>query len=86
LVTGAADRPGPPEAEEYATSTDACGITTYTYDSMDRITSKATPEGTLDYTCDSAGHVASIASSNTNGTSMAYTYDNLDRLRQVARS
>ena len=46
---------------------------------MDRITAKATPEGTLNYTYDAAGHVASISSGNTNGASMSYTYDDLDR-------
>jgi YD repeat-containing protein len=29
---------------------------------------------------DATGHVASIASSNTNGASMSYTYDSLNRL------
>jgi YD repeat-containing protein len=53
--------------------TDASGTTNYGYDSMDRLTSKATPEGTLSYTYDAAGHVASIISSNTNGASMAWT-------------
>jgi len=41
---------------------------------MDRLTAKATPEGTLNYTYDAAGHVESIASSYTNGASMSYTY------------
>jgi YD repeat-containing protein len=50
---------------------------------MHGITAKATPEGTLNYTYDAAGHVASIASSNTNGASMFYTYDSLDRLSTV---
>jgi RHS repeat-associated protein len=68
---------------KYATTTDSSGTTNYSYDSMDRLTAKATPEGTLNYTYDAAGHVASIASSNTNGASMSYTYDNLDRLNTV---
>ena len=42
-----------------------------------------TPEGTLSYTYDAAGHVASIASSNTNGISVSYTYDDLNRLSTV---
>ncbi len=63
--------------------TDASGTTNYSYDTMDRLTAKATPEGTLGYTYDTAGHVASIASSNTNGASMSYTYDSLDRLHTV---
>jgi RHS repeat-associated protein len=66
--------------------TDASGTTNYGYDSMDRLTSKATPEGTLSYTYDAAGHVASIISSNTNGASMAYTYDSLNRLGTVVDS
>ena len=53
------------------------------HDNMDRLTSKATPEGTLSYTYDAAGHVASISSSNANGASMSYTYDTLDRLSTV---
>jgi RHS repeat-associated protein len=65
------------------TMSDASGTTTYTYDNMDRLTAKATPEGTLNYTYDAAGHVASIASSNTNGASMSYTYDDLNRLTAV---
>ncbi len=68
---------------QYATSSDASGTTTYGYDNMDRITSKATPEGTLNYTYDAAGHVASISSSNANGASMSYTYDDLNRLSTV---
>ena len=50
------------------------------YDSMNRLTAKATPEGTLNYTHDAAGHVASISSENINGVSMSYTCDELDRL------
>jgi RHS repeat-associated protein len=65
---------------KYLTSTAGDGITSYTYDSIDRITSKATPEGTLGYTYDAAGHVASITSSNTNGASASYSYDELNRL------
>jgi len=68
---------------KYATSTDASGTTTYSYDSMDRLVTKATPEGTLNYTFDAAGHVATIASSNTNGASVSYTYDDLNRLSTV---
>lgn len=68
---------------QYATSTDASGTTTYNCDNMDRITSKVTPEGTLNYTYDAAGHVASISSSNANGASMSYTYDDLNRLSTV---
>jgi len=72
---------------KYLNSTYSSGSTTntdsYTYDSMDRIQSKVTPEGTLNYTYDSAGNVASISSSNLNGASMSYTYDDLNRLATV---
>jgi RHS repeat-associated protein len=41
------------------------------------------PEGTLNYTYDVAGNVASIYSSSVHGASMAYTYDSLNRLSTV---
>src|ERR1035441_380237 len=50
---------------------------------MNRLISKATPEGTLNYTYGAAGHVESIASSNPNGASVSYTYDDLNRLSTV---
>ena len=55
----------------------ASGTTTYGYDSMDRLTSKQTPAGTLTYTYDGAGHVATMQSSNANGVNVSYTYDRL---------
>jgi RHS repeat-associated protein len=66
-----------------ASMTDASGTTTYTYDSLDRLSSKATPQGTLSYAYDAASNVSSISSSNANGTSVAYTYDQLNRLSTV---
>ena len=42
-----------------------------------------TPEGTLNYTFDLAGNVASIYSSSVHGASMSYTYDSLNRLSTV---
>jgi YD repeat-containing protein len=63
--------------------TDASGTTNYTYDNLDRLKTKATPQGTLTYTYDAAGNVASMASNNANGASVAYTYDNLNRLATV---
>jgi len=65
------------------TMTDASGVTTYTYDLRNRLQAKATPEGTLTYTYDASGNVASIDSSNTNGTSVAYAWDAADQLRTV---
>ncbi|UWZ86824.1 RHS repeat-associated core domain-containing protein [Occallatibacter riparius] len=63
--------------------TDASGTTTYSYDSMDRLTTKATPEGTLSYTYDAAGNLASMSSNHTNGVSATYSYDDLNRLTSV---
>ena len=62
---------------------DASGRTTYTYDKRNRTLTKATPEGMLTYTYDVSGNVASIASSNANGTSVAYTWDAADQLVSV---
>ena len=42
-----------------------------------------TAGGRPNYTYDAAGHVASIASSNPNGASVSYTYDDLNRLSSV---
>jgi RHS repeat-associated protein len=63
--------------------TDASGTTIYTYDAQDRLQTKATPQGTLTYTYDTAGNVASMTSSNANGVSVGYTYDSLNRLATV---
>jgi RHS repeat-associated protein len=65
------------------TMTDASGTTTYSYDSMDRLVTKATPEGTLSYTYDTAGNLASMTSNHTNGVSVTYNYDDLNRLTSV---
>src|SRR5262249_4673434 len=50
------------------------------YDSRDRLISKATPQGTLTYSYDLAGNLLSAQSSNSNGVNIAYSYDKLDRL------
>ena len=55
----------------------------YGYDSLDRLMTKATPEGTLNYTYYANGKVETITSSNANGASVAYTYDELNRLWTV---
>jgi RHS repeat-associated protein len=65
------------------TMTDASGTTTYTYDLRDRLHTKATPEGTLTYTYDPSGNVASIDSSNANGTSVGYAWDAANQLASV---
>jgi len=63
---------------------DASGLTTYGYDNRDRLTSKATPQGTLSYSYDVAGNLLSTRSSNTNGVSVSYSYDALNRLSTAA--
>jgi RHS repeat-associated protein len=68
---------------KYLTSTAGDGTVNYGYDSLDRLTTKATPEGTLSYTYYPNGQVKTITSSNANGTSVAYTYDDLNRLSTV---
>jgi YD repeat-containing protein len=63
---------------------DASGTTNYTqYDNRDRLLTKQTPEGTLTYTYDAQGNVLTINSSNTNGASVAYQYDVLNRPSSV---
>jgi RHS repeat-associated protein len=63
--------------------TDASGTTRYTYDSRDRLLTKATPFGTLSYSYDAAGNTLSLTSSNPGGASMSYTYDALNRPASV---
>ena len=65
------------------TMTDASGVTTYHYDARNRLDTKATPQGTLGYTYNEVGSVTHIASSNADGTSVTYRYDDLNRLDQV---
>ena len=45
--------------------------------------SAAPAQGTLSYTYDAAGNVASIKSSNANGVWASYTYDEMGRLGTV---
>jgi len=59
---------------------DASGTTSYTYDSRDRLLTKATPEGALTYTYDGFGNLATIQSSAPNGTQISYWYDSLNRV------
>ena len=66
-----------------ATMADASGSTTYTYDTRNRLLTKGSPAGTLTYTYDPAGNVATIRSSNTNGTSVDYAWDDANRLTSV---
>jgi RHS repeat-associated protein len=62
---------------------DGSGTTSYTYDTRDRVLTKGTTAGTLTYTYDSAGNVATVRSSNTNGTSVDYAWDAANQLASV---
>ena len=66
-----------------ASMSDASGMTTYTYDSRNRMLTKAAPAGTLTYTYDASGNVASMQSSNVNGTSVNYAWDAANQLVSV---
>ena len=65
------------------TMQDASGVTAYSYDVRDRLISKQTPQGTLSYTYDDAGDLLTTRSSNSNGVSLDYGYDALNRLSTV---
>ncbi len=64
--------------------TDASGTTTYSYTARNQLLSKATPQGTLSYTYNLAGGVQTLRSSNTNGVSVDYGYDELNRLSRCS--
>ncbi len=65
-----------------ATMSDASGMTTYTYDQLDRLTTKQAPAGTLTYTHDGAGNLLSI---EVGGSASAnYTYDTDNRLETAS--
>jgi RHS repeat-associated protein len=67
-----------------ASMTDTSGTSAYTYDTRHRLLSKQTPQGSLTYTFDPAGNLASMVSSNLNGLSVSYTYDAVNGLETVA--
>jgi RHS repeat-associated protein len=66
-----------------ASMTDASGTTSYTYDPRDHLLTKAAPAGTLAYTYDPSGNLATIRSSNANGTSVDYAWDAASQLVSV---
>ncbi len=63
--------------------TDLSGTNSYTHDSRNRLLTKNTPQGKLTYTYDGFGNLATIVSTNANGTSVSYSYDPLNRLTNV---
>ena len=62
---------------------DASGETVYGYDARDRLTSKATPQGTLAYGYDAAGNLLNLETSTPEGAAMVYSYDGANRLDTV---
>jgi RHS repeat-associated protein len=65
------------------TMADPTGTTNYTYDNRNRLKTEATPEGTLNYTYDAHSNLLTILSSNTNGASVTYAPDQLNRVKTV---
>jgi RHS repeat-associated protein len=66
-----------------ASMTDATGTSVYSYDARDRVIAKASPQGAIAYTYDGVGNVLSARSSNSDGFSVDYKYDELNRLSDV---
>ena len=62
---------------------DGSGTTGYFYDERNRMTTKATSAGTLTYTYDFAGNLKTLQSSNPNGTSVEYGWDEANQLTSV---
>ena len=62
---------------------DASGTNRYAYDGLDRMISKISPQGSLTYTYDLFGNLATTESTTTNGTKVNYYYDALNRLTNV---
>ena len=58
---------------------DASGTTNYNYDQRNRLVTKSSPFGTLTYGYDNHSNLTSVESSNTNGTTVIYQYDPLNR-------
>jgi RHS repeat-associated protein len=66
-----------------ATMSDASGMTIYNYDLRNRLSTKQTPFGALSYNYDETGNLREVRSSNSNGVSVDYSYDTLNRLSSV---
>ena len=65
------------------TMNDQSGTTRYGYDVRDNLITKETPQGTLTYTYDLSRNLTSMNSSNVDGVSVDYTYDDRGRLATV---
>jgi RHS repeat-associated protein len=63
--------------------TDLSGSFSWTYNSRNRLSQNVTPAGTLNYTYDANGNLATLASASSSGVSLTYSYDPLNRLTNV---
>src|SRR5438128_10422722 len=59
------------------------GVITRTYDSLNRLTSETTPQGSVSYTYDGAGRRATMTV--TGQSTVTYSYDNTNRLTQITQ-
>jgi len=68
----------------------SAGTITRGYDDLDRMTSEATPQGSIGYTYDSAGRRASMTVPCASGAPfcapVTYTWDNANRLTQITQA
>src|SRR5262249_1229741 len=71
------------DAGNRASMTDGTGTTNHSYDARDRLLEKATPQGTLSYTYDPTGNLASMRSSHTDGVWVEYTWNAANQLETV---
>ncbi len=63
---------------------DSSGLTSFHYDERDRLVTKFSPQGTLNYTYDTRGNVNSIRSdANSGGVDLTYSYNAAGRLASV---
>jgi len=63
-----------------ATISDASGSYAFAYNSRDQLLTNSGPAGTLVYSYDIFGRLASIASTRAGGASVSYSYDSLNRI------
>ena len=68
---------------ERTSMVDASGTNSYLRDLRDRLVTNVTPQGTLVYTYEPFGNLSSITSTTTNGVSLKYGYDIMNRLTNV---
>ena len=67
-----------------STMTDGTGVTSYLYDSADRLNQVTKPSGTLSYSYDVLGNLSSLTTGK--GTTVTYAYDQINRLASVSEA